>query len=119
MLLPLNIILEYLYRVGLYRGKTLGMVVIKALYVLYALIIFLLIMLIILPGVFVASFLGRIRGGNIIYKLCCFWADAWFLLVGIFHRNYYESPHDPARQYIFIANHISYLDAPLIAKTIR
>jgi 1-acyl-sn-glycerol-3-phosphate acyltransferase len=99
--------------------KQVGMVVVKALYVLYALIVFLLIMLIILPAAFVATFFGRIKGGNIIYRLCSLWADAWFLLTGIMHRNYYESPHDHTRQYIFVANHISYLDAPLIAKTIH
>jgi 1-acyl-sn-glycerol-3-phosphate acyltransferase len=95
------------------------MVVVKALYVLYALIVFLLIMLVILPAAFVATFFGRIKGGNIIYRLCSLWADAWFLLTGIMHRNYYESPHDHNRQYIFVANHISYLDAPLIAKTVH
>ena len=95
------------------------MVVLKALYVLYALVVFLLIMLLILPAAFIATFFGRIKGGNLIYRFCCLWADAWFFLTGIRHRNYYESPHDRNRQYIFIANHISYLDAPLIAKTIR
>ena len=42
--------------------KQVGMVVVKALYVLYALIVFLLIMLIILPAAFVATFFGRIKG---------------------------------------------------------
>ncbi len=31
----------------------------------------------------------------------------------------YEYPHDKTKQYIFVANHISYLDAPVIVKTIR
>jgi 1-acyl-sn-glycerol-3-phosphate acyltransferase len=95
------------------------MVVLKALYILYALILFVLFMILILPGVFIASFFGRIRGGNTIYRLCNYWADIWFFLVGIRHLNYYESPHDFSRQYIFVANHISYLDAALIAKSIR
>ncbi|HSB91890.1 MAG TPA: lysophospholipid acyltransferase family protein [Flavitalea sp.] len=95
------------------------MIVLRALYVLYALMVFLLFMLIILPAAFVATFFGRIKGGNLIYRFCCLWADAWFFLTGIRHRNYFEHPHDRNRQYIFVANHISYLDAPLVAKTIR
>jgi len=95
------------------------MVVLKALYILLALVLFLLIMMLILPGVFIASFFGKIKGGNAIYRLCSFWADSWFMLVGIRCKNEYETPHDPSRQYIFVGNHISYLDAPLIAKTIR
>lgn len=95
------------------------MAFVRILYNLYAITIFIVLMLVILPAVFVASFFGRIRGGNMIYRLCSFWADCWFLLVGIRHRNYYEGIHNRHKQYIFIANHISYLDAPLIVKTLR
>jgi len=73
----------------------------------------------ILPAVFIATLFGRIKGGNFIFRLCNYWADVWFFLVAIRHCNYYESPHDHTRQYIFIANHISYLDGPLVAKSIR
>lgn len=91
----------------------------RVLYNIYSLIVFLAFMIIILPGVFVASLFGKITGGNIIYRLCSFWADSWFLLVGIRNRLIFEASHDPNQQYIFVANHISYLDAPLIAKSIR
>jgi 1-acyl-sn-glycerol-3-phosphate acyltransferase len=47
------------------------------------------------------------------------WADLWFFMIGIFHRNIYEAPHDKREQYVFIANHISYLDGPVLVKTIR
>ena len=76
-------------------------------------------MFIIVPFVVIASFFGRIRGGNAIYRICTFWADTWFLLIGIYHRNYYEVPHDKSKQYIFVANHISYIDAPILAKALR
>lgn len=91
----------------------------RTLYVIYALVIFVLLMLLIAPLVLAASFFGRIRGGNMIYRLCTFWAGAWFLMVGIFHKSIYEVPHDKSRQYIFVANHISYLDAAIVVKTIR
>lgn len=91
----------------------------KPFYIVYALLIFLLIMLIISPFVVISSFFGKIKGGNLIYQLCMFWGDAWFFLIGIRHRNMYEAAHDRTRPYIFVANHISYLDAPTIVKTIR
>jgi 1-acyl-sn-glycerol-3-phosphate acyltransferase len=54
-----------------------------------------------------------------IYRLCTFWADAWFFCIGIYHKNIYEVPHDRRKHYIFVCNHISYLDAPIIVKSIR
>lgn len=54
-----------------------------------------------------------------IYRLCMLWGDIWFFLVFIFHRNIYEQPLDKNKQYIFVGNHISYLDAPMVVKTLR
>jgi 1-acyl-sn-glycerol-3-phosphate acyltransferase len=88
-------------------------------YILYALLTFLVTMFLVVPFVVIASFFGKIRGGNSIYRLCMLWGDIWFFLIGIRHRNIFEQPHDKNRQFIFIANHISYLDAPIIVKTIR
>lgn len=76
-------------------------------------------MLLVIPPVVIASFFGRVRGGNFIYRVCTLWADVWFLLIGIRHSNFYESPHDKNKQYIFVANHISYFDATIIVKTLR
>jgi len=76
-------------------------------------------MFFIFPLVIIASFLQPIQSGNAIYRLCMFWADIWFPLVGILHKNIYESLHDKSRAYIFVSNHISFLDAPIIVKTFR
>lgn len=89
------------------------------LYWLYAVILFVAIMLIIFPFVFIASFLGRTRGGNIIYRLCMLWADIWFPLVFIPIKRIYEAPHNKTSPYIFVSNHISYLDAAIIVKAFR
>ena len=89
------------------------------LYCIYALLLFVGIMLLLFPFMLIASLFGRIKGGNMIYRLCMFWGDLWFFLVFIFHRNYYEQPPDKNKQYIFVANHISNLDAPIIVKAIR
>jgi 1-acyl-sn-glycerol-3-phosphate acyltransferase len=76
-------------------------------------------MLVIFPLAIVASFFGRINGGNAIYKICMLWGDLWYFLIGIRHKNIYESPLEKDKQYIFVANHISYLDAPMIVKSLR
>ena len=76
-------------------------------------------MLLIFPFIIIASFFGKMTGGNFIYKLCSFWADVWMFLIGMFHRNIYENPHDDSCQYIFVCNHISYLDGPVMVKTFR
>lgn len=91
----------------------------RLVYSFYALITFILFMLVVIPPVIIASFFGKVRGGNAIYRLCSYWADVWFFIIGIRHRNIYEYPHDKNKQYIFVANHISYLDAPVIVKTLH
>ncbi len=76
--------------------------------------------MIILFPLFMYSFLtGKIGGGNFLFKICRFWADAFFFLTGIKHANIYEEKHDTGKQYIFISNHISYLDIPMMMKAIR
>jgi 1-acyl-sn-glycerol-3-phosphate acyltransferase len=82
-------------------------------------IAFVAIMLLIFPFVIIASFFGRIRGGNMIYRLCMWWADLWFPLVFIYFKRIYESPHDKNISYIFVSNHISNLDAAIIVKAYR
>lgn len=97
----------------------------QILYCIYALICFVALMLLVFPIALTASFFGRIRGGNAIYRLCMLWGDCWFFLAGIWHRNIYESStandkrYNNHEQYIYVANHISYLDAPIIVKTVR
>ena len=89
------------------------------LYSIYAFITFVAIMLLIFPFAIIASFFGRIRGGNMIMQLCMLWADLWFPLIFIRHKKIYETPHDRSKSYIFVSNHISYLDAAIIPKAFR
>jgi 1-acyl-sn-glycerol-3-phosphate acyltransferase len=88
-------------------------------YCIYALVIFIAVMLVIFPFVIIASLFGRIRGGNMILRLCMLWADIWFPLVFIFPKKIFESPHDKRKAYIFVINHISYLDAAILVKAFR
>jgi 1-acyl-sn-glycerol-3-phosphate acyltransferase len=88
-------------------------------YCIYAFILFVAIMLLLFPFVLIASFFGRIRGGNAIFGLCMLWGDLWFPLIFIFPKRLFEVPHDRTRQYIFVVNHISLLDAGLLPKAFR
>jgi 1-acyl-sn-glycerol-3-phosphate acyltransferase len=91
----------------------------RALYVLYALFLFITLLLLLLPAFLIASWGGPLHGANRMLRLCKFWADCWMLLAFMQHKNYFEAPHNPARPTIFIANHISYFDAVILVKTIR
>jgi len=88
-------------------------------YTFYAISLFLAIMLAIFPFVLFSSWFGRIKGGNMIYKLCTLWADIWFPCIGIFHRNIFLEPLQKDRAYIFVINHTSYLDSALLVKVFR
>ena len=86
---------------------------------IYGFVVFLLWMFILLP-LFAWAFLQKpVKGGNLIYKFCRFWADAFFFMLGIKHWNIYEEPFDRNAEYIFVSNHISYLDIPMMMKVIR
>jgi 1-acyl-sn-glycerol-3-phosphate acyltransferase len=88
-------------------------------YCLYALLLFIVGILCVLPFVAVFSVQEPVQGGNRIYKLCRWWDIAWLTMIGIRHRNVYESEPDPRRQYIFVSNHISYLDIPMILRAVK
>ncbi|MEP7255794.1 MAG: 1-acyl-sn-glycerol-3-phosphate acyltransferase [Ferruginibacter sp.] len=92
---------------------------IQVLFTLYAFIPFTVFLLLVFPIVVVASFFGKIKGGNFIYKLCRIWSEFVLLMLGIFHKTSFETPHDTAKQYVFVFNHISFLDIPVLMKTIR
>lgn len=83
-------------------------------YSVYAFILFVAIMLLAVPFVVAFSFLGKIKGGNLIYKVCKVWGYLWYFLIGVRHKNLYEVSPELSRQYIFVANHTSYMDIPPI-----
>jgi len=86
---------------------------------IYGFAVFLGLMFVLSP-LFIWAFLEKpVKGGNLIYKISRFWADAFFFLTAIRHWNIYEEPHDKNTEYIFVSNHISYLDIPMMMKVIR
>jgi len=91
----------------------------QVLYVVYCSLVFIACMFMVFPLVIVASFFGKVKGGNFIYRLCRFWTDIVYFLFGMYHINYYDAPHDRDKQYVFVFNHISFFDIPVIMKAIR
>jgi 1-acyl-sn-glycerol-3-phosphate acyltransferase len=87
-------------------------------YVIWALAWFIVLMLLVLPFVLLTPVFGKVRGGNLIYRICHVWARLWYGLTGIRHRSVYEAVPDKHRHYIFVANHISYMDIPCIVRSI-
>lgn len=88
-------------------------------YALYAMILFVCILLLVTPFVIVASFFGKINGGNAVMKIAHGWADVWLFLIGIYHVRITEQEMRPHQPYIFISNHNSYMDIPQMLKAIR
>ncbi|HEY8967916.1 MAG TPA: lysophospholipid acyltransferase family protein [Puia sp.] len=88
-------------------------------YCICALILFIAGMLCTLPFVAIFSLRGSVKGGNLIYKACFYWDWCWMTVMGLRHTALPGPEPDPQRRYVFVANHISYLDIPLILRVIR
>ena len=86
---------------------------------IYAGLTFILMMFLLFPFIVIASFFGKIRGGNMIYRICRFWADVVLFLWGIKHTNIFEAPKSNGHAVIFVFNHISYMDIPFMLKAFR
>lgn len=86
---------------------------------IYGMIIFLGLMFILLPLFIWAFFHKPVKAGNLVYNISRFWADAFFFMLAIRHWNIYEEAHDKNAEYIFVSNHISYLDIPMMMKVVR
>ena len=93
--------------------------IITYIFSIYVFTVFVVLMLILLPFVFVATFFGKVTGGNMIYNICRFWADAAMFMWGIHHKNIYEAPKAKDHAVVFTFNHNSYIDIPFILKAFR
>jgi 1-acyl-sn-glycerol-3-phosphate acyltransferase len=77
------------------------------------------IILMLFPVLPICALFGRIKGANIMYRLFRFFGNLWLIMIGISHKTSYESKPDPTQQYVFVANHIAYLDAVTIISSIK
>lgn len=92
---------------------------IRIVFSLYAMIIFLALMFLLFPLAVLGSLFGKKVSGRFIYAIVTFWADAAMFFWGMRHINIYEEEHDPSRPVIFVFNHVSYMDIPVLLKAFR
>lgn len=92
-------------------------------YLTWSIIWFILVMILIFPLVIISSFFGPVKGGNFIYRLLHLWGDIWFFMSGLRTRVIppygIRTPDGERKQYVFVANHVSNLDAAFLVKVIR
>ncbi|HEX2532327.1 MAG TPA: lysophospholipid acyltransferase family protein [Chitinophagaceae bacterium] len=100
-------------------NRTIFLRPLQWIYCLYAVLLFLILMIPVFLWALLVAPLGNIRGGNLIYRACVLWGDLWFPLIFIWHRNLYEQPLRKGQSYIFVANHESYFDAAILVKAFR
>jgi 1-acyl-sn-glycerol-3-phosphate acyltransferase len=91
----------------------------QVIYTVYAILLFVILMLVVVPFVMLASFFGKTRGGDVIYHMCYLWALIWCFCIGVRHRNIYLSNKPQAETCIYVINHISYMDIPVLLLAIR
>lgn len=91
----------------------------QLLYVLYAFALFFILMIPVFLWSLGVSLFGKIRGGNLVFAACMIWADVWFALIFIRHKNIYVQKPEEHQSYIFVVNHISYLDSAILPKAFR
>ena len=89
------------------------------LYVVYAILLFVIGLLVIFPFVLLAILFGHPASGNFVIKLCRGWSDYWLFCIGIRNKTIIEEKIDASKHYVFVANHVSYLDIPVIFQSIR
>ncbi|UAY57441.1 1-acyl-sn-glycerol-3-phosphate acyltransferase [Arachidicoccus terrestris] len=90
--------------------------ILQILYTVYAMLMFSLLMLFVIPFALITALLDNRKGGILIYGACKVWAILWYTLLGFRYKESYLGTHDKKKPYIFVANHSSYLDIPQLMR---
>lgn len=90
-----------------------------AVYAVYALAVFFLLLLVVSVCVCFCMSIPSGKREDRVMWLCKAWAAIWFGAVGIRYRSIHISKPDPRQRYVFLANHISYLDIPVALLSIH
>lgn len=89
------------------------------LFSIYAVTLFAAIIVLALPFVALAMLLPKNKRGDGLYGIFRFVFDLVFISWGIYHKNINESKEEFKGPAIYAYNHISYMDAMVILKTVR
>jgi 1-acyl-sn-glycerol-3-phosphate acyltransferase len=89
---------------------------VQLIYCIYALLVFA--MLTILSAIALTLLIpfGKAKLSKRVYKVCRYWAQTWYIFIGVWHKEIYEANHDFKKPHIFVANHNSYMDIPPIVQ---
>lgn len=93
--------------------------ILKFIYSIYAMLVFTVLMFFVIPFALLSTLFGTKKGGIIIYTACQIWAILWYRLIFYWYREIHLGPHDRKKQYIFVANHRSYLDIPQLMRSMH
>jgi 1-acyl-sn-glycerol-3-phosphate acyltransferase len=91
----------------------------KILFSVYASIWLLILLVLVFPLTLFSYVLPPKKRSLYLYRLIRWGFDFLYLVWGMRHESIYEEEHDSQRPYIFVYNHISYIDAIVILKAIR
>jgi 1-acyl-sn-glycerol-3-phosphate acyltransferase len=90
--------------------------ILQTIYCIYALIVFAILTLFSAIALLLLLPFGKAKLSKRIYKVCRYWAKSWYLFIGVWHKEIFESTHDFKTPHIFVANHNSYMDIPPIVQ---
>jgi 1-acyl-sn-glycerol-3-phosphate acyltransferase len=90
--------------------------ILQTIYCIYALIVFAILTLLSAIALMLLLPFGKAKLSKRIYKVCRYWAKSWYLFIGVWHKEIFESTHDFKKPHIFVANHNSYMDIPPIVQ---
>ena len=71
-------------------------------------------MIILLPFFIIAFLQKSVKSGNLVMKLARIWSHLFLILTAIRSDNIYEEVAEDNKEYIFVTNHVSYMDIPMM-----
>jgi 1-acyl-sn-glycerol-3-phosphate acyltransferase len=88
----------------------------QLIYCIYALLVFAMLTILSAIALILLIPFGKAKLSKRIYKVCRYWAQTWYIFIGVWHKEIYEANHDFKKPHIFVANHNSYMDIPPIVQ---
>lgn len=88
----------------------------RYLYAIYAVTTFSILFLCFFPFFILFSFFGK-QGNLVNWYIIKIWGVIWFILIGNNIKSIFIKRPDSAKNYVVVANHISYLDTAMIFRT--
>ena len=84
----------------------------QLIYCIYALLVFAMLTILSAIALILLIPFGKAKLSKRVYKVCRYWAQTWYIFIGVWHKEIYEANHDFKKPHIFVANHNSYMDIP-------